>query len=79
MRTDEVVYDVEVMVCERCEHRMERCVAYQKRNGATCWKTEYGCALINLKPIRARWVKPGRNPKEICPMFSWDPEDISYE
>ena len=47
-------YDETIMVCEKCGHGLIRVKSFTKRNGACCWKTEYGCGLIDLKPIHAR-------------------------
>ncbi len=72
-----MVFDDEIEVCEKCEHRLVRVKSYLKRNGACSWKTEYGCGIIDLKPIRKRIVPPGTDPKKVCPAFSHDPDDIA--
>ena len=51
-----MVFDDEIEVCEKYEHRLVRGKSYLKRNGACSWKTEYGCGIIDLKPIRKRIV-----------------------
>ena len=72
-------YDEMIMVCEKCGHRLIRVKSFTKYDGTCCWKTEYGCGLIDLKPIRARWVLPGTDPAKVCPKFYEDPEGIKFE
>lgn len=72
-------YDEEIMVCEKCGHRLIKVESYLKRSGVCSWRTRYGCGLINLKPIRARRVPPGVDPAKICPMFYEDPDGIAFD
>lgn len=72
-----MVFVDEIVVCEKCEHRLVRVKSYLTRGGACRWRTEYGCGIIDLKPIRKRIVPPGTDAKKICPAFSYDPNDIT--
>ena len=58
-----MVFDDEINVCEKCEHRLVRVKSYLTRIGACSWSTEYGCGIIDLKPIRKRIVPPSTDPK----------------
>lgn len=59
-----MVFVDKIVVCEKCEHRLVRVKSYLTRGGACRWRTEYGCGMIDLKPIRKRIVPPGTDAKK---------------
>lgn len=68
-----------IILCEWCEHVLTRVVDAPRKDGLgiTCssWKTQYGCAKVNLKPIKPHKVSDAvlQNPKrrlEACLSFA---------